>query len=390
MDSELSVVLLAASLAGLGGGLWLLVRGFGAHEDATRLADTATSTISSIAVGEVRISGVVEPAELVLRSPLQSETCVYYRARVREGDRGERRTVMDEVRAVGFRVRDASGEIRVFPRGAAFDVPLRFDDADDGTGMSPPGLAPRYGPAVEPGTPDRESLVAQLLTVRPSLGHPGSSGTSGSVLDPGTSASFERSLLDRVGLPAMTTGRRRREYEEARIQPGETVTIVGTALPFDQLPDPDGADLADGGDGYPGAMVPPQVALQDPEIAADVAAARAAGILETDPEEAWGNAAIPGFGIGLPVREPELDDGTRALPIADAPTAERFERTFEIDPAAIILAATPDRPLLISAGSPSVAIARHEDRFLLGLLGAALAIASAIALGLQLGGIVAP
>lgn len=42
------------------------------------------------------------------------------------------------------------------------------------------------------------------------------------------------------------TGSGRREYEEARIEVGDTVTIVGTALPFDQLPDPDGADMAEG------------------------------------------------------------------------------------------------------------------------------------------------
>ena len=41
----------------------------------------------------------------------------------------------------------------------------------------------------------------------------------------------------------------------------------------------------------------------------NVAEARAAGILRATPEEAWGNAAIPGFGIGRPTRPPELDPG---------------------------------------------------------------------------------
>jgi hypothetical protein len=209
---------------------------------------------------------------------------------------------------------------------------------------------------------------------------PGHSALSGGV-------STDPSPLVSSGPLGVMTSRGRRDYEEARIRPGESVTIVGTALPFDQLPDPDGADLVEGGDGYPGAMVAPYVALEDPEIAADVAAAHAAGILETDPAEAWGNAAIPGFGIGQPVREPELDPDVRELPIADAKVAERFERTFEIDPGALVLAATADRPLLISAGAPAVAVARHQDRFMIGLLGAVAAILSAVVLALQLGGL---
>ena len=83
------------------------------------------------------------------------------------------------------------------------------------------------------------------------------------------------------------------------------MTIVGTALPFGHLPDPFGADRMD-------RAADPLTGLDDPEVAAEVAAARAAGTLLT-PEEAWGNAAIPGFGIGRPVREPELD------PEADRP-----------------------------------------------------------------------
>jgi hypothetical protein len=387
MDSDLSFFLVAGSLVGLGGGLWLLVHGFGAYRSATRLVDTATSTISSLAVGEVRVSGVVVPAELTLLSPLQSETCVYYRSRVREGDGSGGRTVLDEERAVGFRVVDASGEVRVFPRSAAFDVPLCFDDADDELG-SPPGLALRYGPAVQPATPDSETIVARLLTVRPGLGVAGASGLFG-IPPPGDSAlsggvSTDPSPLVSSGPLGLMTSRGPRDYEEARIQPGESVTIVGTALPFDQLPDPDGADLVEGGDGCPGAMVA-HVASGTPNRA-DLAAARAAGILDR-PSRAWGNAAIPGFGIGQPVREPALAPDARPLPIADASVAERFERTFEIDPGALVLAAAADRPLLISAGAPAAAVARLEDRFMLGLLGAVVAILSAVVLALQLGGL---
>lgn len=374
MPSDASLVLLGASVAGVGGGLWLLARGLAGYRGATRLDDVPTSRISSMAVGEVRVSGVVETAELALVSPLTSRACVYYRARVRESDGRDRRSILDEERAVGFRVRDATGDVRVFPRGASWDVPSSFEDSDDPLGGSPPGLSLRRGPSLQPAAPDRAALVTRLLTVR--------RGPDGASPGVGSDALDTIGSLSLGGGFGSTVGAGRRSYEEALVAAGDTVTIVGTALPFDQLPDPDSADLADGALAGGG----PLAATADPEIAADLAAARAAGTLETDPEEAWGNAAIPGFGIGRPVRAPELDPAARPIPVADAATAERFERTFEIAPDALVLAASPDHPLLVSAGSPAQGVARGEDRFLLGLAGAVVAIVSAVVLALQIGG----
>ena len=118
------------AVVGLVAGLWLLVRGMAGYRDATRIADTSTSRIATLAAGEVQISGVIEPAELTLVSPLQSSTCVYYRSSIDRTDDG---TDLDadfhEERAVGFRVRDESGDIRVFPRGARWDAPLVLDEA---------------------------------------------------------------------------------------------------------------------------------------------------------------------------------------------------------------------------------------------------------------------
>ena len=50
---------------------------------AAFIGDTSTSLVASIAAGEVRLSGVIEAAEVSLVSPLQSRPCVYYRATVR-------------------------------------------------------------------------------------------------------------------------------------------------------------------------------------------------------------------------------------------------------------------------------------------------------------------
>jgi hypothetical protein len=350
------------SVLGIVFGLVLLVKGMAGQRRAARIGDTASSTISSIAVGEVRISGVVEPAEVTLSSPLQSRPCVYYRAQVSESQGRSERTVLDEERAVGFRVRDASGDVRVFPRGARWLVPDAFKDGTSLLGDEPADLRIRTGDAIQPGFVDRETQIAELLTVhRPS----------------------DRFGGDDESMAAPATGfgpLGRRQYREARIEPGDVVTIVGMALPFDQLADPEAADAATG-DGLDATG-----GIADPEVAADLEEARAAGLLETDPTEAWGNAAIPGFGIGRPVRQPELDPAAASLPIATRSEAERAERRFEIPPETLVVAAAPGSDLLVSLGTPGVAVAREETRFLVGLLGAILAIASAVALATSLSG----
>ncbi len=338
--------LLLVAAVGVVGGLVLLVRGFGGYRDAARIADTAPSRIASIAVGEVLVSGTVEPAELTLVSPLRSTTCVYYRSRIDESGEDSGSTAFREEAAVGFRVRDGSGDLRVFPREAQFDVPSRFEVRSGALGERPAGLSLRSGSAYGAG-PDRESQIAALLTVKPASDGP----------------------------PGLFIGTRRpQRYSEAWIEPGDIVTIVGRAMPFDQLEDPAGSNVLDG---LPG--------VDDHEIAADLAAARAAGLLAADAEDAWGNAAIPGFGIGRPVRAPELHDEATDPPLATEADADRFRQTFEIAPDALVLAASTDVPLVIAFGAQSVAARRSQREFLVGLLGAVVAIASAMALAVMLG-----
>ncbi len=351
------------AVAGIVAGLVLLVRGFGGHRDAARIGDTATSRIATMAIGEVRVTGVVEPAELSLVSPLQSVPSVYYRASTSRSSDDGTDTVFHEERSVGFRIRDDSGSVRVFPRGARFEVPDVFSESTGTFGEAPVGLNRRSGGAFAVAEPSREDQIAALLTVRqPVAAEP--SGGDGTFL---------------AGTIQIGTSRSRTRYREARLEPGDTVTVLGRVLPFDQLPDPTGADV--GGDG-----LDPLAALRDPETAASIAEARAAGELAATPEEAWGNAAIPGFGIGRPVRAPELDPAASAAPLATAEEAARAERTFEIEPHDLVIAASADAPLTVALGPPDVAAARHEDRFLLGLLGAVIAIGSAVALAILLGG----
>ena len=354
--SELQLA--ALLVAGVVAGLWLLVRGMGGYRTATRIGDTGTSRIATIAAGEVRVSGRIEAAEMLLASPLQSQPCVYYHATIERGDDdlglGDAHA---EERAVGFRVVDETGDLRVFPRGARWDAPIRFDDRTGMMGEEPPGLSLRTGSAIAPTEVDREAAIAALLTVRPAGGDDDQA---------------EGSLLS--GFWAGSGGRRR-HYREARLAPGDAVTVVGRALPFSDLADPTEADEAFGS----------EVAVDDPEVAADIAEARAAGLLE-DPEEAWGNAAIPGFGIGRPIRPPELDPDAHALPLGSAEEAARIERRFTIAPNTLVLASAPDVPLLIAHGVPGVAAERNQATFVVGLLGAVLAIGAAVGLALLVSG----
>jgi len=341
------------ALAGLGivAGLALLVRGLDAYRSQVRVSDTSTSTISSIAAGEVRVSGLVEPAELTLISLLQSFPCVYYRAAV--GDSGEPATLdqgYTEERSIGFRVRDSTGSLRVFPRGARVDAPVRFQGETGTLGDEPTGLDIRRGGPTRVAEIDRAVAAADLLRVR---------------------TPSDWSPLDGIG------GRDgRRSYRETRLEPGDAVTIVGRAVPFSDLSDPAGADIGDG----------TAASLDDPEVAADIAEARAAGTLADDAASAWGNAAIPGFGIGRPVDEPEIDPAANRLPLASPDEAARSTRTFQIAPETLVLAASDEVPLLIAFGEPAAVAERGRMRLLIGLLGAVLAIASAMVFAISVNG----
>jgi hypothetical protein len=59
---------------GLVAGLGLFVKGIGGYSRAARVEGFGTSAIRSVAVGEARLSGLVEAADLTLVSALQSAT----------------------------------------------------------------------------------------------------------------------------------------------------------------------------------------------------------------------------------------------------------------------------------------------------------------------------
>jgi hypothetical protein len=354
--------LLFLGLAGLVSGVALFVRGLSAYRRGAIVSSIATSTADSIAVGEVRLAGTVEPLAATLISPLQSVPSVWYRGRITEAGDNDA-VLLDEERAVEFLVRDATGTIRVVPRTAQFQVEPAFDESTDLLGTEPAGLSRRVGAASRAVAEfDREAAIADLLTVRPATPSLHSNDSPASL-----GVAFGGSLRP---------GGTRRRYVEQRLEPGAQVTLVGFARPYGELDafgDPESASFDLSGTG-------------DPEVAAELGEARAAGRLAGSAREAWGNAAIPGFGIGRPAETPVLDTGARRLPAAEPVQVARAEQIFETPPETIVITSGVGTPLTVYAGTPLEAVAYNRTAFLRGLAGGGIAATSAVVMAVSLNG----
>ena len=76
------------------------------------------------------------------------------------------------------------------------------------------------------------------------------------------------------------------------------------------------------------------------------------------------------------------DRAARPLPIAAAADAAAATATFDIPFGELVVAAVPGSPLVVRIGSPGEAVARDRGALTQGLVGAVIAIASALALAL--------
>ncbi len=395
---------------GLVVGLLLFARGLAAYRLGSRVATIATSPLGGLAAGEVRASGTVLAGPTTLVSPLQSARCVHYGSRVTVEEGRSTRVLLRDARSVSFRLKDDTGTVWVFPRGARWELEPRLD-ARSGLDGEPAELQVNRGPAEAPGVEDREAQVARLLTVQgaPDPDESLFARTMGFGSGPAWSAGGRQSSdgpasgfgLSSDGLSSLLNGdvgslAGGRHYVEERVEPGDIVTIVGTATPFSQVGD--------------GAMEEDANPLDDPEIAEDLAAAGAAGALHARAEDAWGNAAIPGFGIGHPTRAPVLDPAATPEPVTPAGpvgvsgaaaagvatgTAGGGASTASPPDAAPVsgldigaddlVIATGSARMTIFAGTPVEAAGTEMSRFWQGLAGAILAVACAVLIVMQIG-----
>lgn len=351
--------------AGFMGGIVLFMRGLLAYRRDRLISAVATSSLASIAAGEVRVSGIVEAIGQTLVSPLRSRPCVWYRARVEEsGEKG--RVLLAEERALGFRIADESGTIRVLPQGARWEIDPVLEGSTSMGGDGPSGLQLRAGPGLAPFVPDdpdlmtesqRQAAIEALLTVKPPA--PASAGALG---DRGVA------LGSGIGIGSGSGHR----YSEACLEPGEVVTVIGQALPWSDV-----HELVIARDG--GSNV-------ERAIAEDIAVARAAGHLVASPDEAWGNAAILGFGIGRPTRPPDLDPEAHPPELSDTEAETAASDSFDIPDEDLVLTGGRHGPLAIYAGAPLEATTHHDFAFAVGILGAGMAVLCALGLGAILSG----
>jgi hypothetical protein len=347
-------------VAGLVGGLALFARGLVAYRRDRLISSVATSSLDGIAAGEVRVTGVVKPIEQTLISPLQSAPCVWYRARVETTGKNSR-VLLDEEKSQEFHIRNETGQIRVVPRGARWEIRPVFDEGTSWSGSEPVGLQRRSGPAYaahverdpEQMTELERATAAQtLLTVQ-----------QPAAPEPGEDWLVANDWSASAGLAA-STGKR---YREARLEPGQTVTILGQAWPWGEVRE---VLLT----WNPSSNV-------EADIAGDIAYARETGTLAASAEEAWGNAAIPGFGIDAPTAEPELDPRAHQ---PDAPGGEVHEdalEKYDIPDEELVLSRGLKGGMAIYAGSSKAATSHHDMAFVLGIVGAVMAALCAFGIG---------
>jgi Zn-finger nucleic acid-binding protein len=113
--------------AGVLGGIGLSVYGWMLRQRKQLIESIPTSTIRSLAVGLVEISGQTEPEESLLSSPFSGVPCVFFSYGVEEhvgsGKHARWETIVTGTSEEPFYVSDTTGRVLVVPLGAELILP---------------------------------------------------------------------------------------------------------------------------------------------------------------------------------------------------------------------------------------------------------------------------
>lgn len=113
--------------AGTMGGLGLFVYGWMVHQRKRLIENIPTSTIRSLALGLVEISGQAQPVEVLLSAPFSGLPCVFYSYAVEEhvgsGKHARWEIIAKGTSEQSFFVNDSTGRVLVVPFGAELIMP---------------------------------------------------------------------------------------------------------------------------------------------------------------------------------------------------------------------------------------------------------------------------
>jgi Zn-finger nucleic acid-binding protein len=128
--------------AGTLGGFWLFVYGWKVHQRKRLIESIPTSTIHSLALGLVEISGHAQPEEGLLSSPFGGLPCVFYsyavEERVGSGRNARWKTIAKGTSEQPFFVSDTTGRVLVVPLGAELILPDERTFRSNWPGALPP------------------------------------------------------------------------------------------------------------------------------------------------------------------------------------------------------------------------------------------------------------
>jgi len=128
--------------AGTVGGFGLFVYGWMVHQQKRLIESIPTSTIHSLALGLVEISGHAQPDESLLSTPFGGLPCVFYSYAVEEhvgsGKHARWETIAKGISEQPFLVRDTTGQVLVVPLGAELILPDKRTYQNNWLGELPP------------------------------------------------------------------------------------------------------------------------------------------------------------------------------------------------------------------------------------------------------------
>ena len=128
--------------AGVIGGFGLFAYGWVVHQRKRLIESIPTSTIRSLALGLVEISGQAQPRESLLSAPFSGLPCVFYsyavEERVGSGKHARWEPVANGISEQPFFVNDSTGQVLVVPRSAELILPDERTYRNDWLGELPP------------------------------------------------------------------------------------------------------------------------------------------------------------------------------------------------------------------------------------------------------------